>query len=87
MRRKPLDLTIEYVEPEPGSCYGFSEFCRDIFCCVDPKFAALVKAVEDMPGVLAQARKVLDANADPAEIAKQQEIAALKRRLAELGAA
>ncbi|MCE5322113.1 hypothetical protein LLG46_02230 [bacterium] len=92
--RKPLDLTIEFVEPKPVTFTSpitgktrqvertFPGLAIDFAGAICPEIAALVEAVRDTPFALAQARRALGEDLDSAEAAKQQRIAELKRELA-----
>ncbi|MEN6356401.1 MAG: hypothetical protein ABFD83_04875 [Armatimonadota bacterium] len=94
--RKPLNLTIDFVEPKPITVTSritgetrqvertFPDLAIDLAGAICPEIAALVDAVRDTPFALAQARRALEEDMDPAEVAKQREIANLRRRLAEL---
>lgn len=94
--RKPLNLTIKYVDPEPVTVTSpitgetrqvertFPDVAIDLAGAICPEIAALVEAVRDTPFALAQARRALESDMDTAEAAKLQRIAELKRELAAL---
>jgi hypothetical protein len=94
--RKPLDLTIKFVDPKPITVTSritgetrkvertFPDLAIDLAGAICPEIAALVDAVGDTPFALAQAHRALETDLDPREAAKQRRIVALKRELAEL---
>ncbi|MCE5200539.1 MAG: hypothetical protein ABFD54_14935 [Armatimonadota bacterium] len=76
MKRKPLDITIKYVEPS-NTCSV--DFLRELAGFFAPELYA---AVDEIPFALAEARRISWQHMDPAEIARQREIEALERKLA-----